>query len=61
MTEGGPINGTNFLVINVYKTAFVDDDLGRASAVGVIGLVLSTIVTIAYFIEQRRTQGGRQR
>lgn len=56
MTEGGPINGTDFLVINVYKTAFVNDELGQASTVGVIGFILSAIVTIAYFIQQRRAQ-----
>lgn len=54
MTEGGPISGTDFLVINVYKTAFVNDDLGQASTIGVIGFVLSAIITVAYFIEQRR-------
>jgi multiple sugar transport system permease protein len=59
MTEGGPIHGTNFLVINVYKTAFVNDDLGQASTVGVIGFVLSAIVTISYFIQQRRWQTER--
>lgn len=56
MTQGGPINGTDFLTINIYKEAFVNDNLGQASAVGVIGFVMSALITLAFFWQQRRVQ-----
>lgn len=56
MTQGGPINGTDFLTISIYKEAFVNDNLGQASTVGVVGFILSAIVTVAFFWLQRRAQ-----
>jgi multiple sugar transport system permease protein len=49
LTEGGPINGTNVLIIDLYKTAFVGDQIGTAAAIGVVGLVASTLVTLLFF------------
>jgi multiple sugar transport system permease protein len=56
LTGGGPINGTNFLVINLYKTAFDDNQLGMASAIGVVGLLLATVFVLAYLILERRAR-----
>jgi multiple sugar transport system permease protein len=53
LTQGGPVGSTNALVINVYRQAFVNSDLGRSAAMGVVGLVLSTIVTIIFFYVDR--------
>jgi multiple sugar transport system permease protein len=53
LTQGGPVNSTNALVINVYRQAFVNSDLGRSAAMGVVGLVLSTIVTVIFFYVDR--------
>lgn len=49
LTQGGPINGTDVLIIKLYKTGFIGDDLGTASAIGVVGLILSIIVTSIFF------------
>ena len=40
MTEGGPAYSTTTLVIYVYRLAFTSYDLGYASAIGVVWLVL---------------------
>lgn len=53
LTQGGPVESTNALVINVYREAFVNSELGRSAAMGVVGLVLSTIVTIIFFYVDR--------
>jgi multiple sugar transport system permease protein len=53
LTQGGPVGATNALVIGVYRQAFVDSELGRSAAMGVIGLILSTIVTIIFFYVDR--------
>lgn len=50
ITGGGPLDQTNTLVVNVYRTAFQDQNLGRAAAIGALGLVLSLFVTVVYFI-----------
>jgi len=44
---------TNTLVVNVYRTAFQDQNLGRAAAIGALGLVLSLLVTVVYFIVEQ--------
>lgn len=49
MTQGGPLGETNTLVIDLYRRAFVYLDLGRAAAVGIIGLVVAILVTLVYF------------
>lgn len=56
LTGGGPINGTNFLVINLYKTAFNDNQLGMASAIGVVGLLLASVFVLAYLMLERRAR-----
>jgi len=53
LTQGGPVDSTNALVINVYREAFVNSELGRSAAMGVVGLVLSTLVTIIFFYVDR--------
>ena len=49
MTQGGPINGTDVVSIEIYRTAFLFNDLGRASAIGVIAMIPSILITIVYF------------
>lgn len=49
MTQGGPLGETNTLVIDLYRRAFVYLDLGRAAAVGIVGLAIAILVTFAYF------------
>ena len=54
LTGGGPLDSTNTIVISVYREAFHNSDLGRAAAIGILGLCLSMIVTVVYFIVDRR-------
>lgn len=54
LTGGGPIDATNTIVISVYQEAFQNSDLGRAAAIGILGLCLSMIVTVVYFLLDRR-------
>jgi multiple sugar transport system permease protein len=56
LTGGGPVNGTNFLVINLYKTAFDDKQLGMASAIGVVGLLLASAFVVVYLLVERRAR-----
>ena len=49
MTQGGPINGTSVVSIDLYRTAFFNDNLGRASALGVIALIPALVITLIYF------------
>lgn len=62
ITGGGPLDVTNTLVVNVYRTAFQDQNLGRAAAIGALGLVLSLLVTVVYFVvEQLQERQENQR
>lgn len=54
LTGGGPVDATNTIVINVYRQAFSNQNLGFAAAIGVLGLLLSLIVTVAYFFVEQR-------
>ena len=54
LTGGGPVNATNTMVISVYRTAFNNNELGLASALGMIGVVMSLAVTVIYAFVDRR-------
>lgn len=56
LTGGGPADATNTIVISVYRQAFANSELGFASAIGMVGLLLSVIVTVAYFVVERRNE-----
>lgn len=56
LTGGGPQDATTTMVVNVFITAFHDQQLGRAAAVGVFGLLLSLVVTAVYFVAERRME-----
>jgi len=55
LTQGGPIGATQTIVIMVYNNAFRYIDTGYGAAIGVIGLILSLLVAVAYFVVERRT------
>jgi multiple sugar transport system permease protein len=48
MTEGGPGYSTTTLVVYVYRLAFGSFDLGYASAIGMVWLVLLLLFAVAY-------------
>lgn len=52
LTGGGPLDSTNTLVVNIYRTAFQNQRLGTAAAIGGLGLALSLAVTGLYFFMQ---------
>lgn len=54
LTGGGPVESTNTLVINIYQQAFQQQKLGMAAAIGVLGLILSLLVTVVFFVVDRR-------
>lgn len=54
LTGGGPVETTNTLVINIYRQAFSEQQLGVAAAIGVLGLLLSLLVTTNFFLVERR-------
>ncbi|MDP9794677.1 multiple sugar transport system permease protein [Catenuloplanes nepalensis] len=55
LTQGGPVDRTTTLVIDVYRTAFLESDLGRSAAIGTVGLLLSALATVAYALAERRS------
>lgn len=56
LTGGGPADATNTIVINVYRQAFNNSRLGFAAAIGMIGLLMSVVITVTYFIVEARTE-----
>lgn len=54
LTGGGPVDATTTIVISVYREAFSNNALGLAAAAGVLGLLLSLVVTVIYFFVERR-------
>ena len=60
LTGGGPNGRTNTLVVDLYQDAFQNNELGSASAIGVIGILFSLAVTVIFFLAERRSilKGG---
>ncbi len=58
LTNGGPGNSTQMLALNIYKTAFSDQDLGAAQAKAVIFFVLVSAVTLTqvYFSKKKEVE-----
>jgi len=46
LTQGGPSQSSTSLVFLIYQTAFIAGKYGKASAIGVVLLILVTIVTL---------------
>lgn len=61
LTEGGPLGSTTTLVIDLYHTAFRLTELGLGSAIGVVGFVISTLITAVYFVVQSRGAAATRR
>lgn len=53
LTGGGPVDATSTIVISVYREAFANSKLGLAAAAGMLGLVLSLVVTLIYFLVEK--------
>lgn len=61
LTGGGPLGATNTLVTELYREGFVYRSLGTAAAIGMIGLVIASLVTLFYYAATQRAeaQAGR--
>ncbi len=60
-TRGGPSGHTKTLVIDLYDSAFMRNDLGSAAAVGVVGIVISLVLIGASQLIARAAEGGESR
>ena len=49
LTQGGPLDATNVIVYSIYGTAFLDFNVGLASAQAVILFVIILLLTIVQF------------
>ncbi len=56
MTGGGPGDSTTTLAVSLYQLAFGSYELGQASAMGVLWLVLLAFVTGGYLLLNRRLE-----
>lgn len=50
MTDGGPNNATTSLVYYIYRKVFMDFDVGKAAAGGVVLLAIVGVLTVLYFV-----------
>ena len=48
MTKGGPLNYTNVMAVQLYSMAFEHFRLGYAAAMGVVILLITSVIAIAY-------------
>lgn len=56
MTQGGPAGSTATIPIATYVEAFTNFDLGTASALGIVSLVISFVFSVIYLgVMRRRT------
>ncbi len=54
MTGGGPVNATNMLLFNLWQTLFSYLDVGKASAISVILIVVLLVFTVLNFVYTER-------
>jgi len=60
-TKGGPVGATETLVIDLYSNAFELGNLGKAAAMGVVGVVISLVLVGASMLLSRRSDQGDAR
>ena len=48
MTNGGPGNATNNIVINIYRTGFIEESISYAATMGVLWLLMLLLFTYFY-------------
>lgn len=55
MTQGGPGNATNNVIVNIYRTGFMNQNISIAATLGTVWLILLLIFTNFYI----RIMGGK--
>lgn len=60
-TRGGPNGATEILTTYAYRTAFMQFDFGKASAISVLIFLIMMVLAVTYFIvvEGRQNRGSR--
>jgi len=53
MTQGGPVDATLVLTLNIYQTAFVFLDGGKSAAISVVLCAIIAIITLVQFVLYR--------
>ncbi len=56
MTNGGPGVSTEILSLHLYKTAFTDQRLGKASAIAVVLLMIITLLSIFFITRSMKDE-----
>lgn len=58
MTNGGPGKSTNTLMFTIYKIAFTDQMMGKASALSVVSFIVIILITIfmLFFLNKREVE-----
>lgn len=56
LTEGGPVEKTTTIVIKLYREAFSYSRLGSSAAMGMVGFVLSVVLTFIYFRANKKVE-----
>jgi putative chitobiose transport system permease protein len=46
MTQGGPLDATKTLVFLIYESAFVEFEMGYASAIGVVLFAITLVLSL---------------
>jgi multiple sugar transport system permease protein len=59
LTGGGPLDNTQTLPLLVYQEAFAQQDMGRASAVAVLMMLVMLVFMFVYFRTYGRQEEGR--
>lgn len=56
LNQGGPLQSTQTLPLLVYQTGFGEFNLGYASSIAVLMIIILIIVTFIYFVAQERVR-----
>ncbi|ACQ79937.1 binding-protein-dependent transport systems inner membrane component [Beutenbergia cavernae DSM 12333] len=59
-TRGGPVGATEILTTYAYRTAFMEFDFGKASAISVVIFVLMMVLAVTYFYVVEGRKGEKR-
>jgi multiple sugar transport system permease protein len=58
MTQGGPGNATNNIIINIYRTGFMNENISIAATIGILWLIILLFFTNFYIRIMEGKAGG---
>jgi len=59
-TRGGPVGATEILTTYAYRTAFMEFDFGKASAISVVIFAIMMVLAVTYFYVVEGRKGDRR-